>query len=301
MPKLVVVDGALLHCLSGSTPSPLTVTTLNAPLVDGSKTATTLDHQPGVNVKPFGVCAITGGPCLPATPAPWLPGEVSIPTSQFPILPDDSLLLCNVGSLIEVTYPGQTFFFVDTPPPYDINILKKALLNALGKLTGEMKELMLDILREMEAGEPDVSDESDEPDDGVLTSEEFRKLLREMGPLDPVMYQKMLRLAPDCIELPYRPVHPPPPGNRAASSNRTPEADAAREEARRNFDEEYDRQQTRRELSDDYMPEPPPTPGRGHLQSDAQKRIRDEAVKRAVARQVRQARRMAQQIARPGL
>jgi hypothetical protein len=128
MPKHVVVDGALLRCLAGSAPSVLTVTTPTTPVVNGSLAATTMDHQTGVNIKPFGVCGITGGPCLPVTPAPWMPGETSVVSGHAPTLPHDSILLCSVGSIIKVATPGQMFYFVDTPSAREKQIIAEALL-----------------------------------------------------------------------------------------------------------------------------------------------------------------------------
>ncbi len=115
-PKLVVVDGASLKCSKGALPSMLTVTTPSDTEVGEAPVATIMDYFPGTNIKPFGVCAIKGGPCVPVTLMPWFPGEPSIPLvpSIFPILSDVSNLTCAVGGVIRVAFPGQSTFFVDS-------------------------------------------------------------------------------------------------------------------------------------------------------------------------------------------
>jgi hypothetical protein len=116
-PKLAVADGAILRCSAGLAPSPLTVTTDPFTFIEGHFVATILDNKPAINVKPFGICAITQKPCVPVTPTPWQPGGVGILlASPFPILSDNSFLMCSVGGIIEVMNPGQSTLFIDAPP-----------------------------------------------------------------------------------------------------------------------------------------------------------------------------------------
>jgi hypothetical protein len=115
MPKPAVVDGAVLKCVAGSSPSNLTVTTDPFTQIECRLAATVLDNQPGINVKPFGACLILGGPCVPVIPAPWSPGATGILlASPFPLLPADSILMCAVGGIIQVISPGQSSVYVDT-------------------------------------------------------------------------------------------------------------------------------------------------------------------------------------------
>jgi len=79
MTNLAVVQGAILKCDKGAKTSPLTVITPSAAHIECAPVATIMDNLLGVNVKSFGVCAITGAPCVPVTPIPWFPGEASIP------------------------------------------------------------------------------------------------------------------------------------------------------------------------------------------------------------------------------
>lgn len=99
-----VTDGALLRCDKGVLITPLTV--LPRPSrVNGRFQANTLDCVPVVNIKPFGVCAITQGPCLP----PMLfwtgahPGGRTIgPGPAAPLL-ESSVCQCGLGGRIGIT------------------------------------------------------------------------------------------------------------------------------------------------------------------------------------------------------
>jgi hypothetical protein len=115
MGKLVVVDGAILRCDKGALPSPLKVTTPFTSFTGSALTATITDKEPGDNIKPFGICAITKKTCHPITPSPWQPGESSVfGACLIPILCEDSFLTCSVGGIIQIQSPGQSFFTVDS-------------------------------------------------------------------------------------------------------------------------------------------------------------------------------------------
>src|SRR5215510_8327784 len=92
---LQVVNGARLTCVFGSAPSSLVVLALNRTQDEEQYSATVHDHVPMVNIMPFGLCmspsnpqvaaataaamgVLTPQPCVPATPAPWAPGTVTI-------------------------------------------------------------------------------------------------------------------------------------------------------------------------------------------------------------------------------
>lgn len=108
MAKQAVVTGAILKCSSGAAPSPLNATTAPGVQINNQPIATIKDNLSGVNVMPFGLCAITGNACVPVTPMPWQPGEVHILlSSPFPILSSECTLMCSVGGLIQIVVPGQ--------------------------------------------------------------------------------------------------------------------------------------------------------------------------------------------------
>lgn len=97
-----VTDGALLRCDKGALVTPLTV--LPRPSrVNGRFQATTLDCLPVVNVKPFGVCAITHGPCMP----PLLVWTQAHPGGRLvggaPPLLASSVCQCALGGRIGIT------------------------------------------------------------------------------------------------------------------------------------------------------------------------------------------------------
>jgi hypothetical protein len=48
-------------------------------------------------------------PCIPVTPAPWVPGAVSPPVilDGVPALDDISILMCTWGGVIKILYPGE--------------------------------------------------------------------------------------------------------------------------------------------------------------------------------------------------
>lgn len=114
MGKLAVVDGATIECAAGSARSLLTVTN-NQVEIDGHTVAAIQDHISGSNIKPFGTCIFTGGPCTPVTPGLWFPGESSVPLGgMFPVLDEESILGCSIGGIIQVVIPGEVFVEVDS-------------------------------------------------------------------------------------------------------------------------------------------------------------------------------------------
>jgi len=124
-----VCAGAMMQCSFGAAPSSLVVLPTNGTLT-GSPAATIMDHQPIVNVPPFGMCSslanptvaaataaalgvLTPMPCVPVTTAPWIVGAPTVLIGNMPALNDSSKLMCNWGGVIQITAPGQ--FTVNVP------------------------------------------------------------------------------------------------------------------------------------------------------------------------------------------
>ena len=122
---LHVCNGALLQCSFGAAPSTFVVLPINRVLTSNQPAANIMDHQPMVNVMPFGVCSsianptvaaataaalgvLTPMPCVPNTPAPWAPGAPTDLLANQPSLNDTSKLMCMWGGVISVSFPGQT-------------------------------------------------------------------------------------------------------------------------------------------------------------------------------------------------
>lgn len=122
MSKLVV-HGAVLRCSQGMAPAFLSVLSTRRTTGEDKSVATILDHAPGVNIGPFGMCrsamnptvasatAAAGGtltpqPCLPATSAPWSPGELRISVGSVALLDTDSTCRCVWGGTVSIVSPG---------------------------------------------------------------------------------------------------------------------------------------------------------------------------------------------------
>jgi hypothetical protein len=123
MPKQVV-DGAMLACSFGATPSMLSVLPINLTNCSNKPAATIQDHAPNVNIKPFGMClsptnpqviaatsaalgVFTPQPCIPVTPAPWVPGAPTVQIANQFALDDTSKCNCMWAGVISITVPGQ--------------------------------------------------------------------------------------------------------------------------------------------------------------------------------------------------
>lgn len=124
MPKLVI-HGAKLKCSEGLSPSTLSVLPSSRADGDEQPAATVMDHQPMMNIAPFGMCkaqanpavaaataaamgALTPMPCVPVVAAPWSPGAsiVTIDGDGQKALTDSSRCACAWSGSIEVTDPG---------------------------------------------------------------------------------------------------------------------------------------------------------------------------------------------------
>jgi hypothetical protein len=119
----------MMQCSFGAAPSALNVLPSNCVLT-GSPAANIMDHQPIVNVPPFGMCSslanptvaaataaalgvLTPMPCVPMTTSPWIVGAPTVLIANMPALNDSSKLMCNWGGVIQLTMAGQ--FTVQVP------------------------------------------------------------------------------------------------------------------------------------------------------------------------------------------
>jgi hypothetical protein len=104
--KQYVYNGVLLRCDKGVIPTPFTV--LPRPsLIRGQFQAHELDLVPLTNIKPFGVCAITRGPCMPA-PLRWTEvhqGSLRLGLASARPLLESSVCHCGVGGSISIIMP----------------------------------------------------------------------------------------------------------------------------------------------------------------------------------------------------
>ena len=121
---LHVCLGATLQCTFGVAPSTLVVLPVNRMMTSYVPAANIMDHVPLVNIMPFGVCTslanptvaaatsaalgvLTPMPCIPVTPAPWVPGAPTVMLGNMPALDNTSKLMCTWGGVISVLSPGQ--------------------------------------------------------------------------------------------------------------------------------------------------------------------------------------------------
>jgi hypothetical protein len=115
--------GAMTRCSFGAAPSTLMVMPLNQ-VYTGTPAANVMDHQPLVNVLPFGLCrsmsnplvaaataaamgSLVPMPCIPVTSAPWSPGSPTVLIGNQPALNNSSKLSCTWGGVIGIDMPGQ--------------------------------------------------------------------------------------------------------------------------------------------------------------------------------------------------
>lgn len=123
MPMQVCM-GASMMCTFGAAPSSLVVLPTNRVLTNQVPDANIMDHIPLTNIMPFGMCmspsnptvaaattaalgVLTPMPCVPATPAPWVPGAVTDLIANMPALDNISTLMCTWGGVITFVTPGE--------------------------------------------------------------------------------------------------------------------------------------------------------------------------------------------------
>lgn len=122
-PKTVCM-GATMKCSFGVAPMALTVTPPRMYTIQGLPVANIMDCKPMVNIPSFGMCmcqanpaviaataaaqgVFTPAPCVPATTAPWAPGNPQVLTQGFPTLTNTSKLMCMWGGVINIVNPGH--------------------------------------------------------------------------------------------------------------------------------------------------------------------------------------------------
>lgn len=116
--------GATLQCSFGLAPGSLVVLPVNRVTTSEVPAANINDHVPLVNIMPFAMCispanpaviaataaamgVLTPMPCIPNTPAPWVPGEPTVLIANLPALPNTSTLNCLWGGIIQFISPGE--------------------------------------------------------------------------------------------------------------------------------------------------------------------------------------------------
>jgi len=119
-----VVSTAMMMCSFGLAPSTLNVLPINRVMVEGRPAANIMDHQPILNIAPFGMCTslanptvaaatsaalgvLTPMPCIPVTAAPWVPGAPTTLVANQPALTQSSQCMCNWGGVIAIQMPGS--------------------------------------------------------------------------------------------------------------------------------------------------------------------------------------------------
>lgn len=118
-----VCMGGMMMCTFGMAPSSI-VPTPKPIMTSNMVAANIMDHKPLVNIPPFGACmsianptvaaataaalgVLTPMPCIPNTPAPWVPGSPTVLLQNFPALNESSKLMCIWAGVISITFPGQ--------------------------------------------------------------------------------------------------------------------------------------------------------------------------------------------------
>jgi Domain of unknown function (DUF4280) len=119
-----VCNGATMMCSFGVAPSQLSVLPVNRVNTSNQPAATIMDHQPMVNIAPFGMCVslanpavaaatsaalgvLTPQPCMPVTISPWVPGATTVLLGNQPALDNTCTLNCIWGGVIRLVPPGQ--------------------------------------------------------------------------------------------------------------------------------------------------------------------------------------------------
>ncbi|CAN5681320.1 DUF4280 domain-containing protein [soil metagenome] len=120
--------GGLLQCTFGMAPAMFNATPKTV-ITSSMMAGNILDNKPMLNVMPFGMCSslanptvaaataaafgvLTPMPCIPITPAPWVPGSPTVILCNAPALNNSSKLMCVYGGVIGFIQPGQFKHFI---------------------------------------------------------------------------------------------------------------------------------------------------------------------------------------------
>lgn len=113
-----------MMCTFGAAPSSLVVLPKNKTFTNEVPDANIMDHIPLVNIMPFGMCSsianpevaaataaalgvLTPMPCVPNTPAPWIPGAPTVLLGYMPTLDNSSKLMCLWAGVITFETAGE--------------------------------------------------------------------------------------------------------------------------------------------------------------------------------------------------
>lgn len=125
-----VVMGGTMTCSFGTTPATLVVIDPTRPLVSNMLAGNIMDFAPIVNIPTFGMCntpsnptvasataaalgVLTPMPCIPATVAPWVPGDPDTLVGNMPGLHNACTCNCAYGGVITITNSGQVTTMVE--------------------------------------------------------------------------------------------------------------------------------------------------------------------------------------------
>lgn len=124
MPKPVILTG-MCRCSFGLSPAPIIILPLDLVFTPILPMGSIMDHIPLLNILPFGMCRSLANPvvlsatiaakgvlrpmpCVPITPAPWIPTNPKVQIRGKPILLNDSKTTCIWGGVIQIATPGVT-------------------------------------------------------------------------------------------------------------------------------------------------------------------------------------------------
>ena len=117
-----VCAGASITCSFGAAPSVLNVLP-GARVMSSQALASIMDNISVMNIMPFGMCSslanpnvasataaalgvLTPMPCMPMIAGPWMPGSPKLLIGGRPALTSDSMLMCQWGGVIQISFPG---------------------------------------------------------------------------------------------------------------------------------------------------------------------------------------------------
>lgn len=102
-----LVQSASLKCSCGTSTSKLQLPMSHGVYYSGKAVMQCTDCIPIMNILPFGTCAITKVPCVPAPICPWMKPYTKTVINGIPTLTTDSMLICALGGIIKPQTSGQ--------------------------------------------------------------------------------------------------------------------------------------------------------------------------------------------------